>query len=183
MLYVALRRWLLLLCWLFYCYARRISAEDWTSGCVIPILLLWFLQLDGCMPSEAGSFNWLQFVTVSFPSSIKRFFNTLQYVCGLLLSVNTLTISTTEKKYFSFSSSHTTRTFALSKSCICVSIPIFLLVLSLMHPLVLCRWSFSEVPIRFQSDSNEVPMEIRGKWGASGYWILAIEYWTLASNL
>ena len=73
------------------------------------------------LPSEAGNFNWLQFVTVSFPSFIRRFFNTFQYVRPSALSVNTLTISTTEKKYFSFSSSHTTRTFAFSKSCMCIS--------------------------------------------------------------
>lgn len=51
-------------------------------------------------PSAAGSFKALQFVTVSFPSFLRRFFNTLQYVCGLSLSVNTETTSTIEKYHF-----------------------------------------------------------------------------------
>jgi len=41
----------------------------------------------------------LQFVTVSFPSFLRRFFNTLQYVCRFLLSVKTATTSTTEIKH------------------------------------------------------------------------------------
>ena len=67
-------------------------------------------------PSAAGSFKALQFVTVSFPSFLRRFFNTLQYVYGLSLSVNTVTTSTIEKYHFSSSSFQIVRTFQSSNN-------------------------------------------------------------------
>lgn len=58
---------------------------------------VFFISID--FNSCQYSYKALQFVTVSFPSFLRRFFNTLQYVCGFLLSVKTATTSTTEIKH------------------------------------------------------------------------------------
>ena len=81
--------------------------------------IFWWSSLD-CLSQELLSASCHQqlsfwkrdnFVTVWFPSSIRRCFSLRQYAWGLTLSVNTATTSMMEKYHFSCSSSHTVRTF------------------------------------------------------------------------
>ena len=85
------------------------------------------VSVSGVMDPRSASIANILVDNDEGPSFFKRVFNTLQYLRGLSLSVNTATTSTMEKYHSSLSLSHTVRTFFSSKTFIafCFTMTLF----------------------------------------------------------